>query len=236
MGEVNQVEDQEAFELDKDQLEALRLEAQSVSPEEQAEFRNLVTGAHRMFVDKMGSYVEALKSDDVIAQKFIPVDVETYKGMHGNWIDTEGAIIHKYTQDIGGGQAFRKEGNFAVVFPTDLWATYDVETKRKFLETGRSEIEAKEYVNGALMTNKILHEITHLYQESSYEIPIEFVEAQAYWVAREAAPQDIRISTPSFDMRADAYQYLLDKHGSDVHGLGFNKTKNNTLLNQIGKK
>lgn len=93
MSEFNQ-----PFSLDTDQLEALRLEAQSVSPEKQREFQAVVEEAYKLFLAK---FVELFSqreiiSPDIMKNRFILVDQETMKLFMDTW---EGTHQLQYSED-----------------------------------------------------------------------------------------------------------------------------------------
>lgn len=236
MAESSNTNDDNNFKLDQDQIDALRMEAQSISPDEQAEFKKTIRESHRMLLNKMGMYIPHPMDDGEMANKFIMTDAENFEVFHNHWVDTSGASVHMYTSNDPAARAFVNEGNHVVTFPDDPWK--DLPNKSEFVTGGRSEKDAKSLVNNAIRTNMILHEMTHLYQDTKNgEPPLWFCEAQAYWVGREAAPEDTQVHTDFFDQAANFYQLLLDKYGKDeIHRAGFNKVKNGYILSRLKKE
>lgn len=227
----------QSFELDKDQLEALRLESQSVSPKEKREFDELVKKAHHMFLNKMDLFLEKDPlSDEKLAQKFIYVDPESYSALNRYWVDMHGKTVETYANE-GSARAFITEGNYVATLPEDVWNALSIKLRKELAKvSGLSEDQAKARVNNVILTNTILHETCHLYQRDSIDLPLWLIESQAYWVAREAAPPSRHVNTPMFDAVADFYQSLLDKFGNYVHQLCFEKNKNMHLLYQVEKE
>lgn len=93
MSEFNQ-----SFSLDTDQLDAIRLEAQSVSPEKQKEFQNVVEEAYELFLKKFGKLFSQREiiPPGIIKDRFILVDQETMKMFVDTW---EGTHQQQYSED-----------------------------------------------------------------------------------------------------------------------------------------
>lgn len=230
------IADENIFELDKDQLDALRAESGSLPPREQAEYDQMVRELHRTYLKKMSPLLPIHSTDSEMASKFILVNNDVYREFNNNWIDEDGKIVHKYVKDRGAGRAFVDRGNFCILLPVDLWSTISKKHRHRIIKETKSpsENDAKNLVNRSLRTNTLFHEINHLYQDpDGNRLPLWLREAQSYWVGRELADENIQFHTPEFDAIADFYESLVKKYGDDVHKVCFGTQMNSFITYQV---
>ena len=151
------------FELDKDQIDALRLEIQSVSPENQARLEKTVLELNRRLCSTLGENLEKPFSDSEVLSKIIVVERETFKQFKKDWLNREkGSLVQTHQgEEHAVAEAFSDTGNLAIVIPEDLWSTLDDEKKQKFISQAGNTEEAEMLVNGANSEQTLLHELTH---------------------------------------------------------------------------
>ncbi|RJR30372.1 hypothetical protein C4564_00090 [Candidatus Microgenomates bacterium] len=221
-----------SFYLDKETIDALRLESQAVSPKEKADFDELVSKCHRKFLDKFGDYLDNSVHTTQLKDKFILTDVEMNKAYQSSWVDTTDKRIHKYEDDPGVFRAFSSEGNFVVGIQNDVWDRLSPENQNDIISNTGSESNARKFVKKAIHQNYVLHEMTHLYQSvgQDTQIPLWLYELQAYWVGRELSDEDTRVHNSLYDSRADYFQELLDEHGEELLQVCFSR---NTGYNKL---
>jgi hypothetical protein len=222
------------FSLDKEAMESLRLEAQSISPEEQAEFQEIISDAYRIFLNKFREYIDNPLDASDVARRFILSDEETKALFDEAWPDNKGKTIIKYHAGESLFRAYNSEGQYVVGIPQNVWDKLTEKNKEVIIQqNGGNEEMAKKFVKKALHQNFILHEITHLYQpgDEKVDIPLWLRELQAYWVGRELADENSRVHSEYYDKLADFFQKLLDKYGDDVHKLCLSKARgHNTFV------
>ncbi len=240
MSESSDTNDDE-FKLDKDQVDALRLEAQSISPKEQAEFEELIANCNHMVLDKFEAAITDPVSDQEMARRFVIADGEGLQTFLKDWTDKTGRVVHSYnSDDSAGGRAFAKEGGLVVIPPKDLWSDgLSEEDRERFARRYQGKDKAKNLINTSLRVNMVIHEITHLYQRVTpdNDPPLWFTEVQAYWAGREAAPEAIQFHWPFFDKAADFYQKLVDKYGAnEIAQHGFYNGKNAFISYKLEKE
>src|ERR1700741_4597804 len=87
------------FNLDKDQRDALRLEAQALTPQEQIQFESLVATSNQEFLKEFGGYIPKgrhLGSKEAAA-KFLITDHKTHQIFDQEWRQTpEGTAVTSY--------------------------------------------------------------------------------------------------------------------------------------------
>ncbi|MEO8581686.1 MAG: hypothetical protein ABI425_03845 [Patescibacteria group bacterium] len=229
------------FALEKEELESLRLEAQSISPEEKKEFDAIVKESYDRFLLKFGKYLDRTIETTVIEDRFILTDAQTNEEFQNMWNVDPSKRVHKYADAIGIFRAFNSDGAFVLGVPQDVWPRLSDDNRMTIIAQTGNEDNAKKFVKKAYHRNIILHEITHLYQpggEKANSIPLWLHELQAYWVGRELCDEDSQVHNDEYDKRADFFQMLLDKYGDDVHALCLSKNKghNEFTMYQIRKE
>ncbi len=120
--------DESHFKLDKDTMDALLLDAQAISPEEKAEFDQIVRDSHRVILKKLGNFISQPIKDRELTSKFIFTDPDTMNLLQANWVDDSGRIT--YT-DKATARAFVNEGEIVVGQPVDIWDELDQNEQKK---------------------------------------------------------------------------------------------------------
>lgn len=217
------------FELESEDLDAVRIEAQAISPQEQREIEELVLELHRRFLEQMGPFLAWDIDPGLMAKKFITTTRETLPDFNDTWMNAAGLMVASYAlKEEVGAQAFRDDGNFVVGIPPELWRYISEEDWQGMLAAQQvTPEELKARLKRHERCQVILHEMTHLYQFTSALSPLWLQEAQAYWVAREF------IIEPLTAAIADFFQSLLEKYGNEVHELIFGKSLNPILSTRL---
>jgi hypothetical protein len=211
-------------ELDKDQIDALRIETSSMSPKEHVEFVRLVGICNDGLLSHYGKFISEKHPADELERKFLIMDQETYEGFHDEWYNPQ--IITRYTEEGEKGymrEYHGSEGGFVAGFlPQDqIWKVQSEDDKSRLVAQFGSEEEARATIKDLASMYITLHEVAHTYQNP--ELPLQFKEAGAYYYARAIMQKQQwgSFSVDNYDQPADFYSSLEDKYGDDIHKLFF---------------
>lgn len=220
------------FDLDSEQLEALKIEAQAIPPDEQEAFELLVSQVHASFLRLFSGLTSFDIDSEQMVSKFISTDPDSYHEFVGRWQETRGKVFERYMTRKGQAQAFANDGNFVIASEDrfdDFISQQDWESMLQ--NTGLPEDELMSLVRNILDATVIAHEMTHLYQFPTNLTPLWLLEGQAYWATTKMLKHSL--STRATDAIANFYQYLLDKYGDKVHRLCFGASESSKLSESI---
>lgn len=216
------------FELESEALDSIRVESQSISPQDQGQIERLIIRLHSKFIETMFPFLAWDIDPQLMAKKFITTNPEMFDEFIGNWIDTRGRVVQSYFDSQGDARAFQDEGNFVAGLQADLWRYLPEEQWDTLLkEKGVSEKELAAQLRELQQSHIILHEMTHLYQMNSELTPLWLMECQAYWMVRGIMQTEMSEAVAGF------FQFILDKYGDEVHMLCFGKSTNQTLAAKL---
>lgn len=213
--------------LDHEQMDALRLDAESISPSDKARITEKLTRAKQSLLQSIGRFVRPELKATNFEQNFIVTDQETSKELQKAWendINENGigtVIRHSYSEeDEGILRCFQNgRGNFVVGYFPDWWDK--VSNKDESIKKYGGEDVAKEAFENQIISLMGSHELTHQYQNPN--LPLWLNEAAAYYYARrnlkkmEIPPLDIE----AYDKPANFFQKLLGKYGGRINKIVF---------------
>jgi hypothetical protein len=224
--------------LDKDQLDSIRLETQNISPSEREQQKRLISKAHRRILgSNFGQFISQAKSDSEIEERFLFMDKETRTQYLPEWtkdpkvnqlpsIDRFAAVTDQHGRFVAGGWDFWDQ------LPESVRLEGKLMFKNQFAIEDENIVAS--IINNMANDNSYVHEITHLYQNTT--IPRAFAECGAYFYEkelREQSPYGINIATTEEERFAPFYQSLLEKYGDDVHKLFFGSLEEELIAKRI---
>lgn len=220
---------EDKFELNSEQIDSLRLETQSISPKEQVQLERIITNSHKLLLKQFGEYISNKKSDKEAISTFIFTDPDTYKTFFDEWTDSHNNI--KYSKGPGVMRAYSKEGKFVIGFLSEYWDK--VVNKQEAIGEFGNEESAQKEIKNMVARGHIIHELSHIYQNS--DLPLWFLECGAYWYSHnvpKSAELNI-VSMTDYDKPVDFFDSLISKYGDDVHKLSFSNKVDKEIQDRI---
>jgi hypothetical protein len=220
------------FPLNPDQLDAMRLEGQSVSPTDFEDYKRIVTEEHGKLIDRYGKYISHPYSNEDFTRHFLVLDSDGYKEFQNHWLDKGHQSTSYVDLNQSSGRAYVSvAGNFFILH--DFWGQIPDEDKPRIISSYGGEDNAKTEVNNLLGKLVATEEIVHLYQSHN---PLWFYESGAQWYTRDLLSDESDLLNQSlfvFEKTANFYQKLIDKYGENIHKMFFGSLDNKELEKSI---
>lgn len=232
------IHENESFTLDKEQMDALRLEAEAISPSEKEKITERLMRAKSSLLHSIGSFINPDLKKASLERNFVVTDVETSKELQKAWegdSDESGIVVrHSYAGENGGIlRCFQQDrGNFVVGYFPDWWDK--VSNKQESIRGYGSEDAAKDALENQVVSLLGSHELTHQYQNPN--LPLWLNEAAAHYYARRNLKKmkipPLTIS--EYEKPANFFQKLLKKYGKSINELVFSDpNKVNTIPTEV---
>jgi hypothetical protein len=164
--------------LDKEQLDSIRLETQNISPQEREQQKRLISKAHRRILgSNFGQFITHPKPDSEIEERFLFMDKETRTQFLPEWtkdpkvnqlpsIDRFAAVTGQPGGFVAGGWDFWDQ------LPESVRLEGKLMFKNQFAIDDENIVAS--IINNMANDNSYVHEITHLYQDTT--LPRGFAE------------------------------------------------------------
>ncbi|MBU1110741.1 hypothetical protein KKB83_03935 [Patescibacteria group bacterium] len=220
-----------AFQLNVEQRDALRLEAQSLSPEDWEKFKQLAAECSAAMLSVYGEYIEDTLTSEEMAEKFVVMTPETYSNFWKNWDDSKIQIISSSNE--GYFRYSKNLGDFVGGYVPDVWSHVDKGCRERLIAERGDEVSARDYVQNTTLRYCLVHEMIHVYQDQ--DIPLWLMECAAHYGARKVMKvQDWDLfDYDKHRKMANFYLHLVNKYGNDVHRLCFGQEVGETKKQQI---
>lgn len=214
--------------LSAEQLDSLRLDCQNQPPVIQEQIYRLTASTHDMLLSFYGDYLAHPRSSEELAHRFLLTDQETHSLFFDQWLfSLESRLpLEKYHSD---GQSHMRyfsnaEGGFAIGYVADAWSKVKPKERARLIKNLGDETTAENLTILFNLAYTLLHEMVHFYQDP--HLPLWFMETGAYFYAHDIFTRKSffnRTTSLGDDLRrvVKFHQYLIKKHGPDVHHLSF---------------
>jgi hypothetical protein len=217
--------------LDKDQLDALRMELSVLSPESEQAMRAEALSANDTFLELFGQYSERHVNSEEISQRFITTDAASKERFTRDWFHAVD-YLESYETDSDMTAFPVEAGEFVLNAMPDFWPRLTPQNQQLLTERLGNEAQAKELTNKLVRYNSVAHEISHLYEAP--DLPLAVSECGAYYYGREVAKHDVGLLKNELsDARADFYKNLIEAHGASAHRVFFGTQENEEEKQQV---
>lgn len=217
--------------LNKEQLDALRLETQDLSPKEKRLLDDFMGECHQAFLDIYGKYIPKKKENAEITQRFLKTTEEIYEEFVDEW--SKNIPLVETTITDKGYMRYHNLGEFLVGYLPDLWGLLDEKTQIRLKKREGGFENAKNYVRQTTNRYLLSHEIAHMYQDPN--LPVWFMECGAHYYARTLMMEKGwgKFDTEDYIRLSNFYQTLVGKYGEDVHKLFFGQLDDKSRREEI---
>lgn len=218
--------------LNKEQIDALRLEIEGISPKEREEVLKIARRLNEHILETHTDYIDHSKGPEEFPERLIfTKSIDAIGHFESIWLDYE-----KKGKDLGGVTIDPDKFSFLLLKNKKSSLAikeYIQENKEECLEHFGSLEKAEEELLGAYRNNVITHELLHLYN-SSLASPSIFSEAGAYFYTYQLMKGlFVSLNALNDPKLRSLYQELIDKYGDDVHKLFFGQEVDEEIRNSI---
>ncbi len=204
----------------KDTVDALRLDASSITPRIERRIAQAVPEITKVIADEYYPFIppETLEKAKTISERFVITDKDTFEMIQRTWDKKQ-----KKTQFDG---VFLFHGDILVVQdPASLdyiWDLMSGDMQQSWLGAYGTLAEARKSVGQQRCGYILIHEIIHAFHSKKGELSLGFIENGVSYYTRETANKlGIVNLSPGAEWEANIYQSFLKQHGQHVHGVFF---------------